>query len=169
MKEKFEPTENELVYHNGVWINGCIIDICEDEPWKSAGNGPFYDVVLSEDIYIEDQHSWFLKGKSLRISESIIRPLTRKDATSIDDMIIDAGVNYTLTTKPNCICSDEKTMRDWNRNAAFEEGAKWTLARAKKAYCQTECQGFRDTGKCYCDSCDKMNEFIKNLSRNYNV
>ena len=41
--------------------------------------------------------------------------------------IIDAGIEYTISTRPMCICGDAlfEDMREMNRNKSFEEGAKW--------------------------------------------
>mgnify|MGYP003424509470 CR=1 FL=1 len=41
--------------------------------------------------------------------------------------IIDAGVEYTMKTRPNMLGGDKfsEEMREYNRSKAFEEGAKW--------------------------------------------
>lgn len=41
--------------------------------------------------------------------------------------IIEAGIEYTMRTKPNMIAGDKfsEEMREFNRNRVFEEGAKW--------------------------------------------
>lgn len=41
--------------------------------------------------------------------------------------IIEAGINYTMKKKPNVLAGDRlfEEMREYNRNKAFEEGAKW--------------------------------------------
>lgn len=41
--------------------------------------------------------------------------------------IIDAGINYTMSTRPVCIggAKFEDKIRQYNRNASFEAGAKW--------------------------------------------
>jgi hypothetical protein len=41
--------------------------------------------------------------------------------------IIEAGIEYTMRTKPNMLAGDKffEEMREFNRNKAFEEGAKW--------------------------------------------
>jgi hypothetical protein len=41
--------------------------------------------------------------------------------------IIEAGIEYTMRTKPNMLAGDKfsEEMKIFNRNKAFEEGAKW--------------------------------------------
>lgn len=41
--------------------------------------------------------------------------------------IINAGIEYTMQTRPMCIGGDNysEAMREFNRNRSFEEGAKW--------------------------------------------
>lgn len=41
--------------------------------------------------------------------------------------IIDAGVDYTMSTRPVCIggVAFEDMVRDFNRNPSFEQGAMW--------------------------------------------
>jgi hypothetical protein len=41
--------------------------------------------------------------------------------------IIEAGINYTMKNRPNMLAGDmfSEEMREYNRNKAFEEGAKW--------------------------------------------
>lgn len=41
--------------------------------------------------------------------------------------IIEAGIEYTMRIKPNVLAGDRfsEEMREYNRNKAFEEGAKW--------------------------------------------
>lgn len=46
--------------------------------------------------------------------------------------IIDAGIEYTMNTRPVCIggAAFEEEMREFNRNRAFEAGAEWMMKRA---------------------------------------
>ena len=46
--------------------------------------------------------------------------------------IIDAGVEYTMNTRPVSIggAAFEEQMREFNRNYAFEAGAEWMLEKA---------------------------------------
>ena len=41
--------------------------------------------------------------------------------------IIEAGIEYTMITKPRMLGGDKfsEEMKRFNRNKAFEEGAKW--------------------------------------------
>lgn len=41
--------------------------------------------------------------------------------------IIEASIEYTMRTKPNMLAGDKfsEEMKRFNRNKAFEEGAKW--------------------------------------------
>lgn len=41
--------------------------------------------------------------------------------------IIEAGIEYTMRTKPNVLAGDRlsEEMKIFNRNKAFEDGAKW--------------------------------------------
>jgi hypothetical protein len=41
--------------------------------------------------------------------------------------IIEASINYTMKNRPNVLAGDKfsEEMREFNRNKAFEEGAKW--------------------------------------------
>lgn len=44
-----------------------------------------------------------------------------------EEEIIEAGVEYTMKNRPNVLAGDRfsEEMREFNRNKAFEEGAKW--------------------------------------------
>lgn len=44
-----------------------------------------------------------------------------------NEQIIDAGINYTMSTRPVCMGGDafEDMIRRYNRNPSFEAGAKW--------------------------------------------
>jgi hypothetical protein len=46
---------------------------------------------------------------------------------SREEEIIEAGIEYTMRTKPRILAGDKffEEMREFNRNKAFEEGAKW--------------------------------------------
>ena len=41
--------------------------------------------------------------------------------------IIDAGIDYTMSTRPVCMggAAFEDKIRQYNRNSSFEAGAKW--------------------------------------------
>ena len=41
--------------------------------------------------------------------------------------IIEASIEYTMKNRPNVLAGDKfsEEMREYNRNKAFEEGAKW--------------------------------------------
>ena len=45
--------------------------------------------------------------------------------------IINAGIEYTLKTRPVCIASDTfaDAVKEFNRNLAFEAGAKWIIEK----------------------------------------
>ena len=47
-----------------------------------------------------------------------------------EEEIIDAGIAYTMSTRPNVICGDafaeDDLVRQLNRNKHFEAGAKWS-------------------------------------------
>lgn len=47
-----------------------------------------------------------------------------------DEEIIEAGIQYTISTRPNVICGDafaeDDLVRQLNRNKDFEAGAKWS-------------------------------------------
>lgn len=44
-----------------------------------------------------------------------------------DKQIIDAGIDYTMSTRPVCMggAAFEEKIRQFNRNPSFEAGAKW--------------------------------------------
>ena len=44
-----------------------------------------------------------------------------------EEQIIEAGIDFTLRTRPMCIggAAFDDAMREMNRNKSFEEGAKW--------------------------------------------
>lgn len=54
---------------------------------------------------------------------------------SREEEIIEAGIEYTMRTKPNMLAGDKflEEMRKFNRNKAFEEGAKWADNNPKEA------------------------------------
>lgn len=56
----------------------------------------------------------------------------KKDMDTTNKAIIDAGVEYTMNTRPVCIggAAFEEQMREFNRNYAFEAGAEWMLEKA---------------------------------------
>lgn len=56
--------------------------------------------------------------------------------------IIDAGIEYTMNTRPVCIggASFEEDMRMFNRNPAFEAGAEWM----KKKFIDKACEWLED-------------------------
>lgn len=56
--------------------------------------------------------------------------------------IIEAGINYTMKNRPNVLAGDRlfEEMREYNRNKAFEEGAKW----ADKTMINKTCEIVKD-------------------------
>lgn len=44
-----------------------------------------------------------------------------------EEEIIEAGIDYTMSVRPMCVCglAFEQEIRQMNRNKSFEEGAKW--------------------------------------------
>lgn len=68
--------------------------------------------------------------------------------------IIEAGIEYTMRTKPNVLVGDRfsEEMKIFNRNKHFEEGAKWadkTMAeRVCRCFCDDLCEISR-SGMCY--------------------
>lgn len=50
---------------------------------------------------------------------------------TIKEDIVNAGIEYTLSTNPVCICGGNfaDTIRGFNRNLAFEAGAEWVLSQ----------------------------------------
>lgn len=53
--------------------------------------------------------------------------------TSREEQIIDAGIEYTISTGRACIGGSNFTdvIRELNRNRAFEAGAKWADEHSK--------------------------------------
>lgn len=65
-----------------------------------------------------------------------------------EEQIIEAGVEFTLQNCPMCIGGDNfaEAMREFNRNRAFEAGAKW----ADKTIIDKACEWlFKNTYKCF--------------------
>lgn len=54
------------------------------------------------------------------------------------EQIIDAGIDYTMRTCPVCIggAAFEEKVRQYNRNASFEAGAKWAKDRLIEEVCE---------------------------------
>lgn len=52
--------------------------------------------------------------------------------------IIDAGIDYTMSTRPVCMggAAFEDKIRQYNRNSSFEAGAKWAKKRLLKEACE---------------------------------
>jgi hypothetical protein len=52
--------------------------------------------------------------------------------------IIEAGIEYTMRTKPNMLAGDRfsEEMKIFNRNKHFEEGAKWADATMIDKACE---------------------------------
>lgn len=52
--------------------------------------------------------------------------------------IIDAGIEYTMNTRPVCIggAAFEEDMRMFNRNPAFEAGAEWMQTKMIDKACE---------------------------------
>lgn len=46
---------------------------------------------------------------------------------TIEEQIINAGIEFTMSTCPVCIGGSivDDVVKEFNRNKAFEEGAKW--------------------------------------------
>lgn len=53
-----------------------------------------------------------------------------------EEQIIEAGVDYTMSTRPMCIggINFEKEIKEFNRNKSFEEGAKWADEHPKEGF-----------------------------------
>ena len=62
----------------------------------------------------------------LEVMDKLYKPRTIENAVNKD--IIEAGIAYTISTRPNVICgdafADDDIIRQMNRNPAFEAGAK---------------------------------------------
>ena len=56
--------------------------------------------------------------------------------------IIEAGINYTMKNRPIVLDGDKlfEEMREFNRNKAFEEGAKW----ADKTMIEKACKWLKE-------------------------
>jgi hypothetical protein len=54
------------------------------------------------------------------------------------EQIIDAGIDYTMSTCPVCMggAAFEEKIRQFNRNASFEAGAKWAKEQVIKEACE---------------------------------
>lgn len=54
------------------------------------------------------------------------------------EQIIDAGIDYTMKTCPVCMggAAFEETIRQYNRNASFEAGAKWAKEQIVNEVCE---------------------------------
>jgi hypothetical protein len=52
--------------------------------------------------------------------------------------IIDAGINYTMSTRPICMggTAFEERIRQYNRNPLFEVGATWAKENLIKEACE---------------------------------
>lgn len=52
--------------------------------------------------------------------------------------IIDAGINYTMSTHPVCMggAAFEEQIRQFNRNPVFEVGATWAKERVIEEACE---------------------------------
>lgn len=55
-----------------------------------------------------------------------------------NEQIIDAGIDYTMSTCPVCMGGDafEDMIRRYNRNPSFEAGAKWAKEELIKDACE---------------------------------
>lgn len=60
--------------------------------------------------------------------------------------IIEAGIDYTMRTRPMCIggLTFENEIRQMNRNKSFEEGAKWADSHPRKVYVVLRCEEHSD-------------------------
>jgi hypothetical protein len=90
--------------------------------------------------------------------------------------IVDAGIDYTMRTCPVCIggAKFEEKIRQYNRNASFEAGAKWAKEQITKEITQWLSEElFEDkvTSNPYYNSnvkskrYDTVNEFIEALKK----
>ena len=88
-----------------------------------------------------------------------------------EEQIIEAGVEFTLQNCPMCIGGDNfaEAMREFNRNRAFEVGAKWADKTMidkvckwleKELYNTYDILGNEDIGSC---TYYNVEELIKNL------
>jgi hypothetical protein len=76
--------------------------------------------------------------------------------------IIDAGINYTMSTRPVCMggAAFEEQIRQYNRNPLFEVGATWAKERLIKEACEyLESSLKHDLG--YYGALDFVNTFRK--------
>lgn len=68
--------------------------------------------------------------------------------------IIEAGIEYTIRTKPRMLGGDKfsEEMREFNRNKEFEEIAKWAdktmIERVCRCFCDDICEKGM-SGMCY--------------------
>lgn len=70
--------------------------------------------------------------------------MTRKEE------IINAGIAYTMSTRPNVIAgdafADDDTIRQINRNKGFEDGAKWADYTMIHKTCDWLAKNYEDIG-----------------------
>lgn len=99
--------------------------------------------------------------------------------------IIDAGIDYTMSTCPVCMggAAFEEKIRQFNRNASFEAGAKWAKERVIKEACEwlkktlyihTEFDtdvvwGTTDVTEWVTSDHDSVNEFIEAFKKAMNA
>lgn len=86
-----------------------------------------------------------------------------------EEEIIQAGIDYTLSTNPRCIAGNAfADIADMmNRNPSFEAGAKWM----QEKMIEKVCKWIKENGYKYSDTTDDdcpffhTNEFIENFKK----
>lgn len=70
--------------------------------------------------------------------------MEKESKTTREEEIINAGVDYTISTCPICIggAAFEEKIRQYNRNPLFEAGAKW----ADKTMIEKACKWLLEGG-----------------------
>lgn len=84
--------------------------------------------------------------------------------------IIEAGIDYTMRTRPMCIGGAffDDVIREMNRNYAFEEGAEWADSHPRKVYVVVRCEAHDDyVEKVFVDK-TKANEYCNKFEGNPN-
>lgn len=87
--------------------------------------------------------------------------------------IIDAGINYTMSTRPVCMggAAFEEQIRQYNRNPLFEVGATWAKEQVIKEACEWLKNNVTDDVLLNCGSVIKVitvDELTKEFSKAMN-
>lgn len=86
------------------------------------------------------------------------------------EQIIDAGIDYTMSTCPVCMggAAFEEKVRQFNRNASFEAGATWAKEELIKEACEWLKNNVTDDVLLNCGSVIKVitvDDLTKELSK----